>query len=58
MPDWVLRGPIPPERATGERCFIVEWLNDPAYPAASLARSRVATGVTTQLHAMTGITEV
>jgi mannose-6-phosphate isomerase-like protein (cupin superfamily) len=58
MPDWVLRGPVPPEVATPERCFITERLNDPAHPAASLAQARVAPGVTTQLHALTGIAEV
>ena len=58
MPDWVLRGPVPPEAATGERAFVTERLNDPAHPAASLARARVAPGVTTQLHALTGITEI
>ncbi len=44
MPDWVLRGPVPPEFATDERCFITEWLNDPAHPAASLAQARVPPG--------------
>ncbi|MCP5072410.1 MAG: cupin domain-containing protein [Rhodobacteraceae bacterium] len=42
---------------TGERCFISEVLNDAAAPDMSVARCRVETGITTQLHALRGVTE-
>jgi mannose-6-phosphate isomerase-like protein (cupin superfamily) len=38
------------ETLTGERCYIRELLNDGAVPQTSLAESRVAPGVTTELH--------
>lgn len=38
------------EILTGERCYIRELLNDPSVPQTSLAESRVAPGVTTELH--------
>lgn len=56
-PAWLLRGSPPGPFATTERCTITEILNDPACPALSLARAEVAAGVTTQLHALDGITE-
>lgn len=56
-PAWLLRGPPAAPFATAERCTITEILNDPACPALSLARAEVAPGVTTQLHALAGITE-
>ena len=56
-PDWLLQGPFPPEKATAERCRITELLNDPACPEVSLALARVRPGVTTRLHALTGIAE-
>lgn len=40
------------ELATSERCFITELLNHPSRPDISLARARVAPGVTTQRHAL------
>lgn len=40
------------EFATSERCFITELLNHPTRPEVSLARARVAPGVTTELHAL------
>lgn len=40
-----------------EGCWISEWWNTPADPAASIARARVACGVTTRWHALTDITE-
>jgi mannose-6-phosphate isomerase-like protein (cupin superfamily) len=43
----------PAEFATSERCFITEYLNRPTLPSVSLARARVAPGVTTALHAVT-----
>lgn len=42
---------------TGERCFITELHNCAASPEASLAVARVEPGVTTQLHALDGVTE-
>lgn len=57
MPDWFLPGPFPAEFATEERCAITELLNDPACPDVSLALARVAPGVTTRLHAVTGTVE-
>lgn len=56
-PAWFLPGPFPPEFATGERCSIVEALNDPASPEVSLARARVAPGVTTRNHLLRGTVE-
>lgn len=35
---------------TEERCYITELLNNDAYPDHSLARARVASGITTQWH--------
>jgi mannose-6-phosphate isomerase-like protein (cupin superfamily) len=57
MPDWLLPGPFPAEFPTGERCAITEFLNDPACPEVSLARARVAPGVTTRLHVLRGTVE-
>ena len=42
---------------TDERCFITELHNCDASPEASLAVARVEPGVTTQLHALDGVTE-
>lgn len=56
-PGWLLPGPFPPEFATEERCAIVEELNDPACPEVSLARARVAPGVTTRNHLLRGTVE-
>jgi len=47
-----MRGKAKPETWTSERCFISEWLNDPAYPELSIARCRVEPGVTTQNHSL------
>ena len=37
---------------TRERCFIAEIWNDESDPAVSVARARVAPGVTTELHSL------
>lgn len=55
MPGVIDDGEIvsPPESSevtTEERCFILETWNDPRDPAVSIARARVAPGVTTALH--------
>ena len=42
---------------TEERCHITELINDPKIPAFSLAIARVEPAVTTQLHALKGISE-
>ena len=42
---------------TEERCHITELINDPKMPAFSLAIARVEPAVTTQLHALKGISE-
>lgn len=57
-PDWLLPGPFPREFYTEERCFITEQMNDPTCPEMSLARARVAPGVTTRLHLLRGTVEV
>ena len=56
-PRWLLPGPVPPGTETAERCFITEYLNDPASAEVSLAEARVAPGVTTRLHVLEGIAE-
>ena len=48
----IVRPDHAPELMTAERCFIVETWNDEADPSVSIARSRVAPGVTTQLHSL------
>ncbi len=45
------------EFLTDERCHITELCNSPKLATASLAIARVAAGVTTQLHSLTGVTE-
>jgi mannose-6-phosphate isomerase-like protein (cupin superfamily) len=57
MPPWLIPGPFPSEFPTAERCAITELLNHPACPEVSLARARVAPGVTTRLHAVRATVE-
>jgi mannose-6-phosphate isomerase-like protein (cupin superfamily) len=45
------------EYDTPERCRILESWNREDDPAMSIARARVAPGITTRLHRLTGITE-
>jgi len=45
------------EFATAERCFIVEVSNSDADPRLSIARARVAAGVTTRWHRLDGVVE-
>lgn len=45
------------EFVTGERCAILELWNRPADADVSIARARVAPGVTTQWHSVEGIVE-
>ncbi len=53
----ILRGAARQEYWFEEGCFISEWLNSPDDPALSIARARVAPGVTTRLHRLVGIAE-
>lgn len=57
-PEWLISATNAPEVETSERCFIRELLNDTASPDASLAHTRVTSGVTTQLHSLDAVTEV
>ena len=41
-----------PEHYLDERIYAAEYINDPAVPNFSLARCRVKTGITTQLHSL------
>jgi mannose-6-phosphate isomerase-like protein (cupin superfamily) len=45
------------EHATPERCRILESWNVASDPDVSIARARVAPGVTTRLHRLAGVTE-
>ena len=45
------------EYYTEERCYILEILNTPAAPDASIARARVEPGVTTRRHRVAGTVE-
>ncbi len=46
-----------PEAMTAERCAIAELSNSPEDPGLSIARARVAPGVTTRWHRLEGIAE-
>ena len=48
----IVRPDLAAESATAERCFVLESWNDESDPAVSIARARVAPGVTTQLHSL------
>lgn len=56
-PHWYVEKSPLGEFYTPERCHITELLNAPAAPDVSLAVARVEPGVTTQLHALTGVVE-
>lgn len=45
------------EYFTPERCSILELSNDPGDPEVSIARARVAAGVTTAWHKLEGVAE-
>ena len=45
-----MTGKAKPEQWTSERCYITELINDAQWSEVSLARCRVESGVTTQLH--------
>ena len=52
MKSQIIQPDLTSEFLTPERCFILETWNDDSDPSVSIARSRVAPGVTTQLHAL------
>lgn len=56
MPQ-VIRGSQQSEYYFDERCYITEWLNVESVDELSIAKARVAPGVTTAWHQLTGITE-
>lgn len=56
-PATVRRPDAATEHDTAERCAILECWNEPVDPQASIARARVAPGVTTAWHRLDGITE-
>jgi mannose-6-phosphate isomerase-like protein (cupin superfamily) len=45
------------EYYTDERCHILELLNSPDFPDASIARARVEPGITTKRHCVVGTVE-
>ena len=53
----IKKGSAATEFATAERCFITEVANDPDDESVSIARARVAAGVTTAWHRLQGVTE-
>ncbi len=57
LPSWLVSGEPTAEFYTDERVYITELLNAEQSPQASLALARVAPGITTQLHALRGVTE-
>ena len=52
MPPVLYRADPAAEFFTAERCHILELMNQAASPDLSIARARVAPGVTTELHAL------
>jgi len=59
MPSFpsIRRAEASAEYDTVERCAILELSNDPGDPQVSIARARVAPGVTTAWHRLVGTTE-
>jgi mannose-6-phosphate isomerase-like protein (cupin superfamily) len=55
--EYLVKAEESAEFLTSERCYITELSNSTQNADASLAIARVKTGVTTQLHALTGTTE-
>lgn len=52
MTTKIIRTKSRPGMMTRERCEITEIVNEPEIPEFSLARARVAPGVTTELHSL------
>jgi mannose-6-phosphate isomerase-like protein (cupin superfamily) len=57
MKEGIQRIDLAAEFCTPERCYIIELSNTPDDPEASIARARVAPGVTTRWHRLRGTTE-
>lgn len=57
MKPKIIRGEQSQEYMTDERCSILELSNDPDDPEVSIARARVAAGVTTAWHCLDGVAE-
>lgn len=57
MKEAVIRQDLSREYWTPEGCYIVEILNNPDYPEASIARARVEPGVVTRWHRLKATTE-
>jgi len=58
MVDTTIKQPnLEREFYTSEKCYIVELSNTDTDPDVSIARARVAPGVTTRWHRLTGIVE-
>jgi mannose-6-phosphate isomerase-like protein (cupin superfamily) len=57
LSDYLVKATHNREYWTNERCYITEICNTPMIENGSLAIIRVAPGVTTQLHALTDVTE-
>jgi mannose-6-phosphate isomerase-like protein (cupin superfamily) len=57
MKEAVRRSDPGAEFFTSEKCHIIELDNTPDDPEASIARARVAPGITTQWHRLIGTTE-
>ncbi|HSF48711.1 MAG TPA: hypothetical protein VLA73_10145, partial [Burkholderiales bacterium] len=57
MNEAIKRIDLGAEFYTAEKCYIIELSNTPDDPEASIARARVAPGVTTRWHRVVGTTE-
>jgi len=57
-PEWYIPAGGAGEFWTDERCYITELLNTDRSPHLSLAIARVETGVSTQLHSLSGVEEI
>lgn len=57
MKETIQRINLGAEFYTSEQCYIIELSNTPDDPDASIARARVAPGVTTRWHRLIGATE-
>lgn len=57
VPNWLTKSSGNAEFTTSERCHITELMNNDASPEVSVAVARVEPGVSTQLHALHGVTE-
>ena len=56
--DWYIKATGNDEFWTSERCYITELVNSEKCTDVSLAVARIEPGVSTQLHALSGVEEV